>query len=106
MARLIDGGRGIRLALASLAAASMTTQPIPNSITSFPVTIPFSFIINRKKASIVPTIETSPQSSIIHGKSLQRRHGEFLGNDFNNSRRDVNPQHADRRWRFMRYFAG
>jgi hypothetical protein len=34
------GGRGIRLALASLADARIMAQAIPNCITNFPVTIP------------------------------------------------------------------
>jgi hypothetical protein len=37
--------------------ASIRAQPIPNS-TNFPVKILFVLIINHKKASVVPTIET------------------------------------------------
>jgi hypothetical protein len=44
--------------------ARMMAQPIPNSITNFPVTIPLVLIITPKKASVVPTIDTITLSGV------------------------------------------
>jgi hypothetical protein len=60
----IDGGIGWGAALALWLNANITAQPIPNNSTTFPVTIPFVFIISPEKASIVPIIETITRSGI------------------------------------------